>query len=565
MGILLGFGMAAALAGPPLAVGPAHVAVPIYRVAPLHPTLLVAARLPDGSEGLFRLTLGPEPSWVVPGVGGCEPAGSLRGGPRCRWIDVGDLRLPDVQFAAPPADLPATVEGVPVLGSLSSDLWRRVAMTLDLRTNRLHLYADAARPPPRRSTPWMPQGDEGLIPIQVLPRDADTAPRGTVVHLRTDSPALTLDAAPLRALLGADVGGVRLGGLHLRGPVPVVWQQDTAPARDHAPSHGVVGTVLLEGLRVSVDPRGGWFLVQLGRGTRTVHDARRWALEHPPSSPEQHAALLLATHQVDAARTRLGDALARVVQPAERATIAIALADLERRAGRPEHAAEVLGQVLPSAATPEASVHAIVTGLLAEGLEDAAHRWASALPPEASRGPSGWWATAELAMATGDTEGAGIALAKGRRHTGDPGWAALDRARVALVRGDRDGAAAVLRTAALLRPNDAALVATYALVIADRDPALLEGDLRAISQRHDAPSPSGLHLAMAIAAHRLPSGAPGDEAFSSAVHAWLRGDPDEAKRIARQALRADPGRAELRTLLVLLAEPPAPAYQRTAP
>ncbi len=577
--MLLTFGMAAAVAGPPVAVGPAHVAVPIYRVEPTHPTLLVGARLPDGTEGLFRLTLGPEASWLAPEVGGCTDAHSPPGGVRCRWIDVGELRLPDVCFAAAPPGQPATVNGVPVLGSLSSDLWRRVAITIDLHAHRLHLYADGAGPPPRRSTPWMPLGSEGLLPIQILPMDAATRPRGAVVHLRTDAPALTLIEDPTGSPQGPAVMGVRVGGLHLNGPLTVVWQPNHGDAADVPPARGIVGVALLDGLRVSMDPQGGWFLVRRGRGLSATHDARSWALAHPPSNPEQHAALLVSTHQMEAARARLGDALTRVVQPAERATLTIALADLERRAGRPEHAAAVLGQLSPSLATPEASVHAIVTGLLAEGLEDAAQGWASALPPAASRGPSGWSAAAELAMADGDAEAAGTALAQGRLHTGDPGWAALDRARVALVRGDRDGAASVLRTAALLRPTEPALLATYALVVAGRDPALLEGDLRALAREMDPTTHADLALALAIAEKgrvgwasrpppdpggRLPS--TGDtNAFSTAVQQWLGGDADAARLTAREGVRQDPGRSELRTLLVLLAEPAAPPYQGSTP
>lgn len=330
--------------------------------------------------------------------------------------------------------------------------------------------------------------------------------------------------------------GVRLGGAEVPVDLEARWLRYGDAAEDIGLSvRGLVGHDAFEDRRLLLDYPRRRIALRRSRRPAAFHDAfaallaedearfgddvDRWLLR---------ARLHLGRDDRDAAR-RLLERLVEAAPPALAAPsfeARVWLGRIHRLEGRSDEALEVLGGVPTVELVRHDEIVAAVGDRLLAGrpdqalalAEEAVREVASregdeAVPP--LQAAQAALALSDARLAVGDPSAAAAALAQAADHVGHAEAFPLRRARLAFARDDRDGALALLRTAALDNPLDGRFLFFYADLAEDVEASTLRADLAAVASRvHPSLAPRDF---LAWGHHRL-------------------GDVEEATRLAQEGL-----------------------------
>lgn len=498
---------------------PRHVHVELIRPAPGAPRIFVAAELPDQSTVLFLVDTGADTSVLSPSVAQrlgmrTRPGGEIVGISRAAqvgfgtlpWVGLGDLRVPNVEVAV---GLPPPREGdlgLPVVGILGNNVWSHFLVEIDYRADELILHKPGSRPMPKGSAPM--RFDRGHIhtPIRLFSPDGTPA-LSTVLALDTGAPDIVLlggddheVTAPytegLEPVLGVtsstsgpwsahlrrtrrfEVGAVEVGGMKARLDSEVRWlDYDRSATASRLSVRGLIGHEVFEGRRVFLDYAGRRFAMRPSPRAsapsvawRDLIDDEMARYRDDPAHLLDMARLWLAVGDEEQAAACLA-ALLALKDPSvtsQHRPARLLAADLRRAAGDPVGARALLAPLSPAELVEEGVIVGVVNGLLLDGQHDQAADVADAAVSARPQHALSWLAVADLRAAEGDAEGAWQALLRVVEITGDPDAQALRRARVALQRGDRDGALALLRDAVQANPLDGRPMWFYALIAAEQ-------------------------------------------------------------------------------------------------
>ena len=508
--------------------GPDHSEIDILRPAAGYPRIFVQAELPDGSVGLFlvdtgadvsvlrpstveRLGLEVEERWsVLQGLSGSHEVGLA-----VADLRIGEMHVPDVEFAVGVRGVSETAGFMPLDGILGNNVWSRFVLEIDYPADLLVLHRPGTVKVRGRPDVLFFDGKHVHSPLTVV-SDSDPPITSTfLAQIDTGAGQLTLCAGTGAAFrhtftegleelrgLGASetlppyrfleitrrvpVDKVVLGGRRYALDTSARWLafHDLATESCDNGLRALVGHEYLAGHRVFFDYQGARFsLTKSRRKPRQVNghgimlrdDLRRYG--HADERALLRAKLLIGAGNLDEAQAQLEALVASPADEQQEAEARVLLARLQRHLGHLDAAWEALKPLSAGALVDEEEIVGTVNGLLFERREaealDLARRAVEARPDV------GWAhvALADVQLFRGDVEGAGTSLHRAAELEGFPDAHLLRRARVALAADDRYGAMAHVRKLLQLYPFGGEFLWFYAL--------LLEGDQDAGTFRHD--------------------------------------------------------------------------------
>ncbi|HMV69374.1 MAG TPA: aspartyl protease family protein, partial [Myxococcota bacterium] len=509
--------------------GPAHATVDLVRASHTSPRVFVEVELSDGQTGLMMVDTGADVSALAPSaasaagrerrpgvVHGITDQVTVEFG-RVPSIRVGAAELRDVEVAI---GLPGQADSfglLPVLGVLGNNVWSQWILDLDYHANKLSLHRPGSLAMPRGAAPLRFDGAHVHTPVRLTTSSGDEATIILAIDtgasevlllgnegIRYDGPytegvepvlgITTDDGAPgasyLQRTRRLTLDTIELGGHTVRATFDARWLDWERPDTARALAvHGLIGHEVLDGSRVIVDYQGGRIaLTRSHKPARSVdpyelllrHDTQRFG-----DAPERllyRARLLVGLGRKEEAL----DLLMRLLATGDPSVLPlhndarVLAARLRRLDGDLDGAWALLAPLSPAELVAAGEILAVVDGLLLEGrLEEAedVSRAAIGARPNAS---DAWAARADVLLEEGLIDDAALALR--RAGDGDDEARVLRRLRIAVARGDHDGAMATLRGAVLGNPLEGRMAWLYATLARPDDRATAALDLRDLTE-----------------------------------------------------------------------------------
>lgn len=536
---------------PPAFVGPDRSEIDILRPEPGYPRIFVQARLPDGSDGLFLVDTGADASVLQPatverlGLAVREGWSTVEGlsgrhevGLAVADLRLGEMSIPDVEFAVGVRGVSEHVGFLPLDGILGNNVWSRFVVEIDYPADLLVLHRPGTVRLPGRPDVLFYDGQHVHSPLTVTTRTDPPVTSTFLAQIDTGAGQLTVCAGTGAAFrhaytegleelrgLGASetlppfrfleitrrvpVGRVRLGGRQVTVDTSARWLAFQDLATESCPNglRALLGHEYLAGHRVFFDYQGARFAVVKSRRKPRALNGHAVVLKQDllrhgddPTRSAWRAKLLVGAGAYDEAKELLEAAIARGGDDASTAEARVLLARILRHRGELEAVWEVLRPLPAAALVDEGEIVGTVNGLLFENRSDDAH--ALALEAVAARPDDGWAhvALADVLLHRGDADGAREALHRAAEIEGFPDAHLLRRARVALAAADRYGAMAHVRKLLQLYPFGGEFLWFYALLLEDeQDAGTFRHDMRsAMARLH----PDRRPLDFQVAAHR---------------------------------------------------------------
>lgn len=562
--------------GDPPWSGPDATAVDLLRPEPGGARIFVQARLPDGEPGLFmidtgaaisalsedtagRLGLEVENDWgVVEGLGGRTALHRAV----LPTLQLGEITLPDVEFAVDVRGIPTRVGAMPLDGILGNNVWQHFTLEIDYPADRLVLHRPGTVRLPRRAEPMFFDGDHVFAPITIT-TDADPPHTDRVViqvdtgasglmlagaagkHFEQDytegiEPILGIGAHELlppsqflRTTRRVPVDHVEIGGRKVRSVDQARWMNFEASPVGLEGLKGLAGHDLLSGHVVFFDYQGGQLALRKSRGKKRQIDGHQVLLEQDLArygdAPSRylyrarlHAYMGHEERAVELLEAFVDDPPAELDDDGDLAEARVLLAAVRRADNDLEGAWQALAPLGPGELVDQGEIIAAVNGLLLEGRGDDALALARAATDDRPDEIGGWVALADALVAHERYREATEALVEAAHLAENPDANLLRRARIALAQGDRYGAMASIRELVQLYPFEGLFLWFYAELIDPADAPTFRHDLQRAMDR--------LH--------------PGDRPldFLVAAHVAL-GDQQQARRIMERGLERDCTRA----------------------
>jgi tetratricopeptide (TPR) repeat protein/predicted aspartyl protease len=596
--------------------GATHAELELLRPYAEFPRVFVQARLPDGELGTFLIDTGADISVLTTetaeriGLKFADSRGLVSGISEqievsfgvVDWIQLGDsLSVANVEVAVGLPGVTDRVDMLPVDGILGNNVWSNFVLDLDYRANLLHLHAPDSVRMPRKSVPMAFEGGHVKAVVQFTTVQHPDQPNAAVVALDTGANemiligarAITFDgdysegvepvlgvttsetlpaSALLRQTRRIPLHTVALGGSSVEVDFDARWlDYDRDVASSGLSVRGLVGHDLFEGNRVRFDYAGGLFAITPARSKPVFRDAHATLLAQDierygddPSRWLLRAQLQLGMNELDASQSLLDALLARAadVDPEQIAEARVLAARIRRVHGDLEGSWNYLAPLDATELLEQEELVSVVNGLLLEGRREQARTVAAeALKLHPDEGEA-WVAQADVLADEGKLDAAQDALLQAARLAENPDAHLLRRARIALARGDHDGALTMLRSGVRLNPLDGKFLWFYAQLAAAQDPDLVRHDIdQVIARTHPRMRPldflTGARAAIGDAddAERLRTegierdcGEVTTSPSAANCHAWydvlaLR-DLDRAQRLVDEALAQDGERSD---------------------
>lgn len=525
--------------GGPAATGPRHDTLRLYRAFADADKVYVLADPGDGEKRAFMVDTGASISVVTPEVAsalGLEVSShgdKLIGlGGKTDWrrstlehLRLGAYDVPGVEVAVGVPGVPTTAGLAPVAGILGNNVWGRFELAIDYKANELTLARPGELPLPSGAMPMTFNGQHisTAVSLTAGPKDAsvhqdlllelDTGAHGIVISgaqgemfrkVSTEGEEVILgvgagDDVPVasfvRTTRRAPVHEVGIGGTTLERELNLTWinYDDTLPSVGPPEMKGLIGFDVFEGNRVIFDYPGGRLSVSPSEAQPHFYDLHELMLrdlrgKSDLDSLRQKARVLAVLGREDDADAVITKILASAPADPE---VTVLRARMRRAHGEVDEARELLRGLNPADLVDQGEIVAAVNALWLAGDPAGALRLAEAAAAAKPEESEAWIAASDARRASGDLDGAMVALRTANRIDELPEGHLLRRAWLAALTGDTLASMTYARRLLDRSPTWGATLWLYGLeAAAGGEQALLGGDLdRALGRLHPQDRP----------------------------------------------------------------------------
>jgi tetratricopeptide (TPR) repeat protein len=528
--------------------GPDQVTIDLLRPSKGGNRVMVQAKLPDGSLGLFmidtgadisvltratsdRLGLEVQENWgIVEGLSGTTAMNRSS----IPQLELGGATVTDVEVAVGLAGVRDEVAGMPFAGILGNNVWSNFTVELDYPADTLVLHRPGTVKFPKRSDILIFDGSHILAPVRLTTRGRESSTSDIVIQIDTGAGEILLSGRTGQAFEEAYTEGleplwgigasetlppyrflqntrriplqtVEFGGQKIQADIDARWVNfDTLTPVGPTSMRGLLGHHLLEGHNVLLDYHGSRIALQKSRRKPRHTDAHELLLEQDIAAYGDSPDRFLLRAQLHAGAGRLDESIALLERYLENDNdlpeARVFLARLYREKGDLEKAWASIKKLNVEGMVDESEIVAAVNGLILEGDKEQAFLLAD--DATLARGDNGWTyvALADVLLSKGFPDRARQALLEAVALEENPDAHLLRRARVALALEDRHAAMAHVRKLLQLYPSGGPFLWFYALLV-DSEPeaATFLTDMQgALSRLH----PNRKPLDFMVAAYR---------------------------------------------------------------